>query len=474
MPSLALPPDTQPGPVPPVRAPGARTALPSPRQSPDPAAPPRPGADPLHVAEPGQWVSTTTGRVAADPSSWMQAVHWMAGSGVYEPGRKHGPRFGTTTIEIAQLLAELSPCRPGVEHLMRRTGLSERSVQYHLEMLRESGLLAYRTKGTRHRGGRPTASEFTRTIPACFDRALGIRTVGQDAARRVVGIAEEGRAAIAALAKKAARKVRKRRSKSPNRPSNTAPRCTPMEGGTSRSSSAGSTGVPPESELAARANQSNTPEEHTATRSRRQLNAVGRRHQLARELVEQVPWLGRASVPRIAWMLKDVSDCGWSAAEVIAVLGLSAPAARIQRPSGFLANRLKGVHLLFDTPDKRARIVSWWRDSPAARQARHTEWEGAWQPPRSYRVARLVTQSLAPAPAPATGPGLPAEVEQDEVEQLRAAAYAAFLGGDTTLVRSAVELMGLESAQRVYGRRLVERAFHLDVVRGRLRNVGRR
>ncbi|MFE7610600.1 hypothetical protein [Streptomyces celluloflavus] len=35
----------------------------------------------------------------------------------------------------------------------------------------------------------------------------------------------------------------------------------------------------------------------------------------------QVPWVGRASVPRIVWILREVSDeAGWTVDEVIAFL----------------------------------------------------------------------------------------------------------------------------------------------------------
>ncbi|MFB6992853.1 transcriptional regulator, partial [Streptomyces sp. NPDC056304] len=137
----------------------------------------------LYVPEASQWLTTSTGRIALDGYSWLQAVHWVAGSGLYEPRRhrSHGPRsFGLTTVRVAQELAQLSPCRPGIEYLMRRTGLAERAVEYHLGMLRETGLLAWIVKGTRVSGGPAQASEFARMIPVEFDAALGIRTVQRD------------------------------------------------------------------------------------------------------------------------------------------------------------------------------------------------------------------------------------------------------------------------------------------------------
>lgn len=240
--------------------------LPSPRPSVDDDVSVLPG---LYVPEASQWLSTSAGRIASDGYSWMQAVHWVAGSGLYKPRRhrSHGPRaFGPTTVRVAQELAELFPCRPGIEYLVRRTGLSERSVEYHLGMLREAGLLAWIVKGTRVSGGPAQASEFARMIPVEFDVALGIRTVQRDEdapayTRAASGIAEAGRELMAKLAKKASRKVRKPRSKTSSKaPARGArkgaeqgvvtavsdeARCTPMQVGTSTVSSAGGTSFPP-------------------------------------------------------------------------------------------------------------------------------------------------------------------------------------------------------------------------------------
>ncbi|WP_432068621.1 hypothetical protein [Streptomyces sp. C10-9-1] len=222
----------------------------------------------LFVPEASQWLSTSSGRIAGDGYSWMQAVHWVAGSGLYKPRRHrtHGPRsFGPTTVRVALELAQLFPCRPGIEYLVRRTGLSKRSVQNHLQILRETGLLAWIVKGTRVSGGPAQASEFARMIPTEFDAALGIRTVQRDEdapayTRAVSGIAEAGRELMAKLAQKASRKVRKPRSKTSSKAPSKASvkgaeqgvvtavsdeaRCTPMQVGTSAVSSAGTTYPP--------------------------------------------------------------------------------------------------------------------------------------------------------------------------------------------------------------------------------------
>ncbi|MEE1931423.1 transcriptional regulator [Streptomyces sp. TRM 70351] len=378
----------------------------------------------LFVPEASQWLSTSSGRIAGEGYSWMQAVHWVAGSGLYRPRRhrSHGPRsFGPTTVRVAQELAALLPCHPGIDYLVRRTGLAKRTVEYHLGMLREAGLLAWIVKGTRVPGGPAQASEFARMIPTEFDAALGIRTVQRDEdapayTRAMSGISEAGRELMATLAKKASRKVRKPRSK-PKAPAK-APvrgaeqgvvtvvsdetRCTPMQVGTSALSTAGTTSLPPESKLASGKRQSPTPKRFKAggRRGQRTLNRVGRRFQLAAELITQVPWLRRAAVPRIAWVVRDVANAGWTATEVTAWLETTPePQHGARRPSGLLASRLRHVTATpgWRTPEQRAQAVATWRSSRAAERQRHAEhaWTGqGWQLPTDPAVTRRVQDAL--------------------------------------------------------------------------------
>ncbi|MFG2668851.1 winged helix-turn-helix domain-containing protein [Streptomyces sp. NPDC048387] len=467
--------------------------IPAPRPSADDAVPVLPE---LYVPEASQWLTTSTGRIALDGYSWMQAVHWVAGSGLYEPRRyrSHGPRsFGPTTVRLAQELAELFPCRPGIEYLVRRTGLSERSVEYHLGMLREAGLLAYVVRGTRVRGAAAQASEFARMVPVEFDVALGVRTAGEGTGRRMTGIAEAGRELMAALAKKAARKVRKRRAKSSSKaPSKGARkgadqgavtavsdevRCTPM-GGSSRSvSSAGTTSFPPESKLASGQSKSPTPKK--VKRGRRKLNSVGRRFQLASELIRQVPWMGRAAVPRIAWILKEVADAGWTADQVIAFLDCGDAPGIVHRPSGFLAGRLKGAVALWPTEEGRERAVQAYRDSRRAEKARHQEWEGDWQAPRSMAVRRMVAEAFAPQAQPSDQyESLPElggveDLSEQDLADMRATGWGEFMAGDTTLVMSTYDALGPAAAVHIFGADLVQRARKL-ASGSSLMNVGRR
>ncbi|KFG02568.1 hypothetical protein IQ62_01225, partial [Streptomyces scabiei] len=308
-----------------------------------------------------QWLHATTGRIATCPHSWMQAVHWVAGSGLYAPSREHGPKWGPTTIAIAQEIAALKECRPGVDYLARKLKVAERTVQYHLGILREAGLLVYRSKGTRIHGVGGRASVFERVIPTAFDEALGIRTIGEGATRRPVGAAPEARTLLGKLAKKAARKTRRARRRPSRTPASDQGRCTPMQGGTSTGSSTAGTHSPSEAKLASGSSQSPTPK--SSKRGQRTLNRVGRRYQLARELIQMVPWLSRASAPRIAWIIRHAADAGWTALEVQAIAEWEpVHADDARRPSGLLAYRLGDRHQLFDTPAKRRTAVQAWQE----------------------------------------------------------------------------------------------------------------
>ncbi|NUP35745.1 MAG: helix-turn-helix transcriptional regulator, partial [Streptomyces sp.] len=402
--------------------------------------------------------------------------HWVGGSGLYTPSRTHGPKWGETTVRLAQELSALTECRPGIAYLARKLGLSERTVKYHLDMLREAGLLVYRSKGSRITSSVRQASVFERVIPVEFDQALGIRTIGEGVQRRPVGIAEEHRNTIGKLAKKAAQKVRRKRSR---KSSSGRGRCTPMQGGTSGSCSAGRIHSPSESKLASGSRKSPTPKK--PKRAKRTLNRVGRRHQLARELIQQVGWLTGASTNRIAWIVKDVADAGWTAHEVIAWLDTtSEPEKGTRRPSGLLGYRLKGVTGLpgWQTSEQRAAAVETMRESRRAEHARHDRGPaGGWnftncEEPTSPAVRRIYDEAMADVHR-----GLQQRQQQDAPDEelftidtdaptavdiegfsrelvvdMRAAAEK-----DPAMVLTAIDAIGEPDARRLFTNRLVDR-----------------
>ncbi|AVI00169.1 transcriptional regulator (plasmid) [Streptomyces sp. WAC00288] len=474
----------------------------------------------LWVPEASQWLSSSAGRVALEGYSWMQAVHWVAGSGLYQPRRHRSSglrSFTKTTIYIAQLLAELTPCRPGIEYLVRRSGLSERTVGYHLAALRETGLLAYVVKGTRVRGERAQASEFARMIPAEYDAALGIRTVLRDETapaytRAVTGIAEAGRKLMTKLGKQAARKVRRPRPKTSSKVSSEASpmgppegadevaetavsagsRCTPMGGGADGSSPAAGTYLPSESSKLASGQSESSPRKKSKgraggrkTKGRRKLNRIGRRYQLARELTQQVEWLRGCSMPRIAWVAQNVADAGWTVTEVLAWLHLRGTAQRVYRGSGLLAVLLANAENVLDTPGKRADAIAKWRGAQEAQRrhdiervrAERERYEGDWQNPASRAVRTEIDSAVAQLkslsrpvvqdlPDDASGPGAASyEVGEAEFADIRAAARDGLAHGDTSLINDTIHACGPDEALRVYGPELISRARWIDQIR---------
>ncbi|MGE7439526.1 hypothetical protein [Kitasatospora sp. NPDC001175] len=309
-------------------------------------------------------MSGTAGRIALDVYSWRQASQWVHGAGFYVP--TNGPKFGETTLRLVEVLSELTPCRPTITFLMRKLKCSKRTVQYHLEILRATGLLAWRSIGTRlpmmpgQKRVTCLASEYERLIPLSYDRALGIRTAGEGVERRMTGISEEGRGLIAKLGKKAAWKLRRTRRTvrhSRIRQSVSTSRCTPMEGGTTTDLGSPSVG---DSKTTGTARETTS-----STRKKRAAQSTGERRrtvlgqvvtaammaasdQLARVAYRRVPWVRQASHDQLRWVLNDLADRGWSEDRVMSWLGEIAGQYgcagvlwRPERPHSLIAHALR-------------------------------------------------------------------------------------------------------------------------------------
>lgn len=414
----------------------------------------------LLVTAAHQWASATPGRIVTDPYSWMQAVHWLHGAGVYEPSRTHGPRFNDTTVRVAQMLADLSPCRPTIEYLMRRLKLAERTVQYHLDMLRESGLLAYIEKGSRYAAAegttRPTrrASHFAWTVPVAFDVALGIRTVGEGPGRRVVGIAEEHRGRIAELAKKAARKLRRPRQRK-------AP-CTPMVGGTTHLVSSTSE-VDQKTTAEGRVEKKAIRERAAKTASRNgerrrtilgqvvtaAMQAVG--DKLAKTAYRRVPWVRSATHDQLRWVLNDAAGRGWDEQQTVAWLGEIASQYasagllwRPERPHALIAHALRG-----EVERQAADVQLDALVAAAIAPDTNAAWRTAW--------AQMQRHLAEEQP----------EAERTDEDRRLARAYAQNAngaGGGLGEVIAHIRDFGVDDAIDLYGTRLCAKAEHMDAI----------
>ncbi|MFF0415629.1 hypothetical protein ACFYUY_35025 [Kitasatospora sp. NPDC004745] len=325
---------------------------------------PTPARAPWVPAE-HQLVFGTAGRIALDGYSWMQAVHWVHGAGLYVPPQRR-PKFSETTLRLARILAELTPCRPSIAFLMRAMQCSRRTVQYHLEILRATSLLAWRAVGTRLPmvPGQVRvdcrASEYERLIPPSYDQALGIRTTGEGLERRITGISDEGRGVIAELGKKAAKRLRRTgrtvRHSRARQPVST-PRCTPMEGGTTDYLSSPSVRDSKTTGMARETTSSTRKKRAAQQAGERQRTVLGQvvtaammaaGDQLARVAYRRVPWVGQASHDQLRWVLNDVVARGWDEQRAVAWLGEIAGQYgcagllwRPERPHSLIAHALR-------------------------------------------------------------------------------------------------------------------------------------
>lgn len=465
---------------------------------------------PVRVPASEQTLETTQCRLAGCGFSWMQATHWFVGSGCYvaAPGDRV-QAMNVTTLRLAQELAALSPCRPSTRYLAKRLGVSVRTVKYHLEVLRQAGLLVYVEKGGLRAGVGGWASEYALVIPPAYDDALGIRTVGEGTGRRAVGIEDAGRKLVTKLAKKAVQKVRAAAAKpTAKRAKNTAAqaspkalerrsdsrsggvvgavdggldaarRCTAM-GSTTGGFSSATTHVSPPDKLASGKNDhapsshhSPAPADNAKTR---------RRFQLADELIARVPWLAKARKRGVSWVSQHVADAGWTCDEVMARLHAvgNPPAVGVHSPDGLLEFRLKGVTGLpgWRTPADRARQVEHWRDTARAARARHADhvWDGgAWQLPQDPKAAaafdqarRLVQQAQNDDAAVTVhhADDHPVELEdltREDVIALRGLALEHLAKGDPSPVLGMIQDRGENFTRRLYTHRVVDWARTLE------------
>ncbi|MFJ8785811.1 hypothetical protein [Streptomyces sp. NPDC102476] len=187
---------------------------------------------------------------------------------------------------------------------------------------------------------------------------------------------------------------------------------------------------------------------------------------MAAELVRQVSWLRRASVPRIAWVIRDVADAGWSCDEVLAWLHIRGAADHVRRPSGLLATLLATALEALDTELKRRAAVEQWRDSRRAARERHVEWEGPWRAPSSHALSKQVSAAADRVRAGLAAPALTeisagqeadvASLSKQEVLDLRAAAAK-----DHRLVLRWLDFAGELTTRRVFTSRFVDDVLRL-------------
>jgi hypothetical protein len=181
-------------------------------------------------------------------------------------------------------------------------------------------------------------------------------------------------------------------------------------------------------------------------------------------LIQQVPWLSRAASARVAWVIRDVADAGWTLPQVMGWLTTREVPDQIGRPVAFLAARLAGAVQVTTTVEQRERLAEAWRDDLRAAAGRHAEWAGGWAPPRARQVQALVADAFAgPAPEPvvpgAHVHGVGDELLLDDLAEHELFAVRSMAKQRPDLVRMAVQVQGEAYARRLYTSVVVDRAL---------------
>ncbi|MEU7072880.1 hypothetical protein AB0B30_27495 [Streptomyces narbonensis] len=227
------------------------------------------------------------------------------------------PKAGDTTLRVARDLAarlnadgHVAYCR---DTMWRRLGISRRTLERHIAVLRELGLLVWAVHGTRT-NTRPagsgewagTATIYAAVVPRAWDDSLGHRVRGHGYHARHVGFTDHGRQLAIADARRRARPSRRRDTPSckTNHPRPTAE----MRG--KKNNTSAPRGARPQSR-----SQHDVPEPYRATPDQA-AHAVS----VAAWVRPRVPWTQGEGLRRLAFALRPWIAAGLSAADLAADL----------------------------------------------------------------------------------------------------------------------------------------------------------
>ncbi|MEU9744792.1 hypothetical protein [Streptomyces niveus] len=202
---------------------------------------PRPAPGQPRIPENGQFalirdhadqeVGTTASR-RTRRSEFLRAVTWAVEAELH-------PRASPTTVRVAHDLAHRLSADGHVaysrEPMWRRLRISRRTLERHVAVLRELGLLVWAEHGSRT-NTRPagsgewagTATIYAVVVPRAWDDAVGHRIRGRGYHARHVGFTERGRELAIADARRHARPHRRRDA--PSRRANHQRRTAQVEG----------------------------------------------------------------------------------------------------------------------------------------------------------------------------------------------------------------------------------------------------
>ncbi|MER5550047.1 hypothetical protein ABT072_48595, partial [Streptomyces sp. NPDC002589] len=229
------------------------------------------------------------------------------------------PKAGDTTLRVARDLAErlnadghVAYCR---DSMFRRLGISRRTLERHIAVLRELGLLVWAVHGSRT-NTRPagsgewagTATIYAAVVPRAWDDAVGHRVRGHGYHARHIGFTEHGRQLAIAEARRSTRPSRRRDT--PSCKTNHPRPIAEMRG--RKNNTSAPRGVRPRPRR-----RHEVPEPYRAS-PEQAANAVS----VAAWVRPRVPWTQSESLRRLAFSLRPWIATGRSAADIAADLSV--------------------------------------------------------------------------------------------------------------------------------------------------------
>ncbi|MFJ4152003.1 hypothetical protein ACIP10_31130 [Streptomyces galbus] len=275
-----------------------------------------------------QEVSTTASR-RTRRGDFLRAATWAITQ------RLH-PKAGDTTLRVAHDLAarlnadgHVAYCR---DSMWRRLGISRRTLERHISILRELGLLVWAVHGSRA-NTRPagsgewagTATIYAAVVPPAWDDALGHRVSGHGYHARHIGFTEHGRQLAIAEARHRARSLRRRDT--PSCKTN-HPRPTAQVKGKKNNTSA------PRGTRARPRRRHEVPEPYRASPGQA-AHAVS----VAAWVRPRVPWTQGEGLRRLAFALRPWIATGLSAADIAADLSVWRVPRRPASPASVIMAR---------------------------------------------------------------------------------------------------------------------------------------
>lgn len=302
------------------------------------AAPPRPSRGQHRISPNNRFIPVcehvdqeigTTASRRTRRGDFLRAATWAITQ------RLH-PKASDTTLRVARDLAarlnadgHVAYCR---DTMWKRLGISRRTLERHIAVLRELGLLVWALHGTRT-NTRPTGSgewAYTATIyaavvPRAWDEALGHRVSGHGYHARHIGFTEHGRQLAIADARRRTRPSHRRDT--PSCKTN-HPRPKAEMGGKKNNTSA------PRSARPRPGRQHEIPEPYRAS-PQQAAHAVS----VAAWVRPRVPWTQGEGLRRLAFALRPWIATGLSAADLAADLSVWRVPSRPASPASVIMAR---------------------------------------------------------------------------------------------------------------------------------------